>query len=65
MNEEATIKIWAKMQVLEDNLQKVYTDYMTGYYDEEDMIRITDSMERDIEIHYYIYNLILKDANTN
>ena len=65
MNEEATIKIWAKMQVLEDNLQKVYTDYMTGYYDEEDMIRITDSMERDIEIHNYIYNLILKDARQN
>ena len=65
MNEAATIKIWSTIQGLERKLQQIYTDYFGGYYEEDVMIKLTDSTERDLEIHYYIYNLILRDANTN
>ncbi len=65
MNEAATIKIWSNIQGLERKLQQIYTDYFGGYYEEDVMIKLTNSTERDLEIHYYIYNLILKDANTN
>ena len=65
MNEEATIKIWAKLQMLENDLQKVYTGFFDGIVDNEQMTIITDSIENDIKIHYYIYNLILKDARQN
>ena len=65
MNEAATIKIWSTIQGLERKLQQIYADYFGGYYEEDVMIKLTDSTERDLEIHYYIYNLILKDANTN
>jgi len=65
MNEAATIKIFSKIQTLERELQWVYHEYFNGILTDDQFMSIIDSTERDIQIHYYIYNLIIQDARQN
>jgi hypothetical protein len=65
MNEAATIKIYSKIQSLERDLQWVYSEYFNEQLNEDQFLAMIDSTERDIQIHYYIYNLIINDARQN
>jgi hypothetical protein len=65
MNEAATIKIYSKIQSLERDLQWVYSEYFNEQLNEDQFLAMIDSTERDIHIHYYIYNLIINDARQN
>jgi len=65
MNEAATIKIFSKIQALERDLQWVYSEYFNEQLNEDQFLAMIDSTERDIQIHYYIYNLIINDARQN
>jgi hypothetical protein len=63
MNEDATIKIRSIIEVLEREQQKAYSIYFKAT--DEQMLDIVDSIERDKQTYYYIYNLIIKDARQN
>lgn len=65
MNEDATIKIFSKIQSLERDLQWIYHNYFNGRLNEDQFMSMIDSTERDIQIHYYIYDLIIQDARKN
>ena len=65
MNEDATIKIFSKIQSIERDLQVLYHDYFNGVIEENHFIIMNESTERDLQIHYYIYNLIIQDARKN
>jgi hypothetical protein len=65
MNEDATIKIFSKIQALERELQLTYHEYFNNCYTEEHFLAIESSIQKDLQTHYYIYNLILKDARQN
>jgi hypothetical protein len=63
MNEDATIKIRSIIEVLEREQQKAYSIYFKAT--DEQMLDIVDSIERDKQTYYYIYNLIIQDARQN
>ena len=63
MNEDATIKIKSIIDNLERDIQNVYSIYFKA--DNEQMLNIIDSLEKDRITYYYIYNLIIKDARKN
>lgn len=63
MNEDATIKILSIIETLEYEIQKAYSIYFKAT--DEQMINIIDSIERDKQTYYYIYNLIIQDARKN
>jgi len=65
MNEDATIKIFSKIQSLERDLQWIYSEYFNEQLNDDQFMAMVDSTERDIQIHYYIYNLIINDARQN
>jgi len=65
MNEDATIKIFSKIQSLERDLQWIYSEYFDEQLNDDQFMAMVDSTERDIQIHYYIYNLIINDARQN
>lgn len=63
MNEDATIKIMSILETLEREVQNVYSDYFKAT--DEQLLTIIDSIERDRQTYYYIYNLIIQDARQN
>ena len=63
MNEDATIKIMSILETLEREVQNVYSDYFKAT--DEQLLTIIDSIERDRQTYYYIYNLIIQDARKN
>lgn len=65
MNEDATIKIFSKIQALERDLQWIYSEYFNEQLNDDQFMAMVDSTERDIQIHYYIYNLIINDTRQN
>lgn len=65
MNEDATIKIFSKIQQIKRDLQYLYHDYFNGVIEENHFIVMNESTERDLQIYYYIYNLIIQDARQN
>lgn len=65
MNEDATIKILAKIQALERDLQYIYHEYFNEQINDDQFMSMIDSTERDIQTHYYIYDLIIQDARKN
>ena len=65
MNEDATIKIFSKIQALERDLQYIYQDYFNEQINDSQFMAMIDSTERDIQTHYYIYDLIIQDARKN
>ena len=65
MNEDATIKIFSKIQALERDLQWIYSEYFNGQVNDDQFLAMIDSTERDIQVHYYIYNLIINDTRQN
>jgi hypothetical protein len=65
MNEDATIKIFSKIQSLERDLQWVYSEYFNSQLNDDQFIAMINSTERNIRIHYYIYDLIIQDARQN
>ena len=65
MNEDATIKIFSKIQSLERDLQWIYSEYFNEQLNDDQFMAMVDSTERDIQIHYYIYNLIINDTRQN
>jgi hypothetical protein len=65
MNEDATIKIFSKIQALERDLQYIYHEYFNGIITDDQFMAMVDSTERDIQINYYIYDLIIQDARKN
>jgi len=65
MNEDATIKIFSKIQALERDLQYIYHEYFNEQINDDQFMSMIDSTERDIQTHYYIYDLIIQDARKN
>jgi hypothetical protein len=65
MNEDATIKIFSKIQALERDLQWIYQEYFNEQINDSQFMAMIDSTERDIQTHYYIYDLIIQDARKN
>jgi hypothetical protein len=65
MNEDATIKIFSKIQSLERDLQWIYYEYFNAQINDDQFMAMIDSTERDIQTHYYIYDLIIQDARKN
>ena len=63
MNEDATIKIMSILETLEREVQNVYSNYFKAT--DEQLLTIIDSIERDRQTYYYIYNLIIQDARKN
>ena len=57
MNEDATIKIKSIIDNLERDIQNVYSIYFKA--DNEQMINIIDSLERDRITYYYICTHLL------
>lgn len=62
-NQDATIKIKSIIEKLERQQQMIYHYYFKAT--DEQLIDIADSIERDLQTYYYIYKLIIKDANKN
>jgi len=65
MNEDATIKIFSKIQSLERDLQWIYQEYFNAQLNDDQFMAMIDSTEKDIQTHYYIYDLIIQDARKN
>jgi hypothetical protein len=60
MNDEASIKIRSKLDVLNTDLKKLYHDFFNdnGIIDSDTVAKMIVSTEREIEIYNYINYLI-------
>lgn len=63
LNQDATIKIKSLIDVLERQEQNIYSEYFKATDDQ--LLTIADSIGRDLETYFYIYNLIIQDADKN
>ena len=62
-NKDATIKIQSIIETLEREQQNIYSQYFKAT--DEQLLAIGDSIDKDLETYYYIYQLIIKDTNKN
>ena len=65
MNEDATIKIFSKIQSLERDLQWIYHEYFNNQLNEDQFLSMINSTDKEMEVYLYIYNLIIQDARKN
>lgn len=65
MNEDATIKIFSKIQSVERDIQWIYQEYFNEQVNDDQFASMISSADKEMEVYLYIYNLIIQDARKN
>lgn len=65
MNEDATIKIFSKIQSVERDIQWIYQEYFNEQVNDDQFSSMINSADKEMEVYLYIYNLIIQDARKN